>query len=464
LRCVGFRLALCILVPLLVIVLASCPNLTGGDSDEAVTGVSIDPAELTIRLGTTRQLTAVILPLDASNKAVSWSSSDETSATVGSNGIVTPIGTGTATITVSTSDGGFTAACEVTVIGAQPPKTGQTTSYAAGDDGALQKGTAWPDPRFVDNGNGTITDKLTGLMWEAEPDTGTYTWANAFDVRIAALNTNADSGSPLGGHTDWRLPNYRELLSLYNFGTDDLVTWLNGYGFTFPTGYSFWWSSTTAEYSGSGTGTQALTMRIMGYICENATKTSPYRVIGVRTAETGVSPLPRTGQTETYHAGDDGDLRMGVAWPDSRFVDNGNGTITDKLTGFIWEQNPGTDNYQGSWVDSIIQRIAALNTDAESGSPLGAYTDWRLPNVLELFTLYNPGSEYVANGNQNLSWLNTQGFGVDMDAGLKTYWTSTSFVSNPSTGAWVTNLNTGGAYEGGKTANTLKVIGVRGGQ
>ena len=45
------------------------------------------------------------------------------------------------------------------------PKTGQTTSYGAGDDGALQKGVAWPTHRFIDNLNGTVTDKLTGLVW-----------------------------------------------------------------------------------------------------------------------------------------------------------------------------------------------------------------------------------------------------------------------------------------------------------
>lgn len=45
------------------------------------------------------------------------------------------------------------------------PKTGQTQSYTAGDDGDLQKGVAWPTPRFAGNGNGTVTDKLTGLIW-----------------------------------------------------------------------------------------------------------------------------------------------------------------------------------------------------------------------------------------------------------------------------------------------------------
>ena len=45
------------------------------------------------------------------------------------------------------------------------PATGQTDSVAAGDDGDLQKGVPWPDPRFTDNGDGTVTDHLTGLIW-----------------------------------------------------------------------------------------------------------------------------------------------------------------------------------------------------------------------------------------------------------------------------------------------------------
>jgi hypothetical protein len=45
------------------------------------------------------------------------------------------------------------------------PKTWQTTSYGTGDDGDLRKGVAWPDPRWTDNGDGTVTDHLTGLIW-----------------------------------------------------------------------------------------------------------------------------------------------------------------------------------------------------------------------------------------------------------------------------------------------------------
>ena len=45
------------------------------------------------------------------------------------------------------------------------PQTGQTTSYEIGDDGDLERGVVWPDPRFTDNANGTVTDNLTGLIW-----------------------------------------------------------------------------------------------------------------------------------------------------------------------------------------------------------------------------------------------------------------------------------------------------------
>ena len=45
------------------------------------------------------------------------------------------------------------------------PKTGQTESLADHDDGYYKKGVEWPNPRFIDNGDGTVTDKLTGLLW-----------------------------------------------------------------------------------------------------------------------------------------------------------------------------------------------------------------------------------------------------------------------------------------------------------
>ncbi|MBP5583371.1 MAG: Ig-like domain-containing protein, partial [Bacteroidales bacterium] len=79
-----------------------------------VTGVEL-PATESVFVGKTVQLTATVKPDDATNKAVSWSSSAETIATVDANGIVTGVAVGDATITVTTADGAKTAECVVTV-------------------------------------------------------------------------------------------------------------------------------------------------------------------------------------------------------------------------------------------------------------------------------------------------------------------------------------------------------------
>lgn len=82
----------------------------------AVTGVSVAPATLELTMGeAAKQLTATIMPADAGNKAVKWSSSDEKIAKVDENGMVTAVGADKATITATTVDGGFTASCTVSV-------------------------------------------------------------------------------------------------------------------------------------------------------------------------------------------------------------------------------------------------------------------------------------------------------------------------------------------------------------
>jgi hypothetical protein len=125
-------------------------------------------------------------------------------------------------------------------------RTGQTTSYAAGDDGALQKGVAWPNPRFSDNNNGTITDNLTGLIWLKDASCLGNPALNWFTA-LAAANTLADGnvacrltdGSVAG---DWRLPNRNELWSLMN---------AEAAGYSLPEGHPFvnfdslYFSSTT---------------------------------------------------------------------------------------------------------------------------------------------------------------------------------------------------------------------------
>lgn len=86
-----------------------------------VTGVSLDQPSLTLEVGSTGNLTATVAPDGATNKSVSWSTSNSDVATV-NNGVVTAVAEGTATITVTTDDGGFTADCAVTVLAPVTPE------------------------------------------------------------------------------------------------------------------------------------------------------------------------------------------------------------------------------------------------------------------------------------------------------------------------------------------------------
>jgi Protein of unknown function (DUF1566) len=86
--------------------------------------------------------------------------------------------------------------------------------------------------RFVDNGDGTITDHQTGLMWEKKDQSGgihdysnTYTWCgascNGASIMDGTITTtflaSLNAGGGFAGHTDWRIPNVNELLSITNY-------------------------------------------------------------------------------------------------------------------------------------------------------------------------------------------------------------------------------------------------------
>ena len=96
--------------------------------DIPVTGVSVTPTAGSVTVGQTLTLTASVAPADATNKAVTWSSSSDSIATVSDEGVVTGVAEGDATITVTTEDGGFTATCNVTVEAATVAVTGVTVS------------------------------------------------------------------------------------------------------------------------------------------------------------------------------------------------------------------------------------------------------------------------------------------------------------------------------------------------
>jgi hypothetical protein len=148
------------------------------------------------------------------------------------------------------------------------PKTGQVKCWdvdgdeidcaGTGQDGEYRKGTTWPFPRFEDNGDGTATDRMTGLVWLTNANctvffSGDGTGKNRrdWDEALTAANSLADGycgltdGSSAG---DWRLPNVRELLSLIDYG-HTLPALPTGHPFTDiqMVNWGYWSSSTCVD-------------------------------------------------------------------------------------------------------------------------------------------------------------------------------------------------------------------------
>lgn len=152
------------------------------------------------------------------------------------------------------------------------PKTGQTTSYSTGDDGDLERGIAWPSPRFTIDATGLcITDNLTGLMWVRNANSGIATWQNALTYA---------NGLSICGYADWRLPNVNELESLINAEQANTATWLNTQGFSNVQANDYWSSSTYAGGTADAWGVTMWNGYVVGY-----TKTTTYYVWPVRAGQ-----------------------------------------------------------------------------------------------------------------------------------------------------------------------------------
>jgi len=143
---------------------AKC-TVTVSNATVSVTGVSLDKTSLSMTVGETQTLSATITPYNATNKAVSWSSNNTTVATVSSSGVVTAKAAGTATITVTTNDGGKKATCSVTVSAATVSVTGVTLnktslSMTVGDTQTL---TATVSPSNATNKTVTWSSSNTSV-------------------------------------------------------------------------------------------------------------------------------------------------------------------------------------------------------------------------------------------------------------------------------------------------------------
>jgi hypothetical protein len=263
------------------------------------------------------------------------------------------------------------------------PDTGQTISYTntPGEDSDITINS----PSYTDNGNGTVTDEITGLMWQ-KTDGG--------EMTFSAAKSFCES-LDLAGYIDWRLPTGFELFSINSY--DKVNPALNTTFFTRTTAEYWWTNETRVDASssvwvvnaGGGIGAHPETETI------SSGGTKRFHVRAVR--------VTRTSQD------------IGV-----RFTDNRDGTITDNLTGLIWQQiHPSS---LMTWVEAL-----AYANDLS----LAGQGDWRIPNVKELQSL-NIVSIFKPSFDKN--------YFTNVLSG--NYWSSTTLVNSPSK-AWDINVDYG---------------------
>ena len=297
-------------------------------------------------------------------------------------------------------------------------KTGQSESLVDGDDGDIQAGRIWPERRFTDNQDGTLTDELTSLMWIKDADCATSTsssasalhWKRAFDftreLNTGALKITCDEYTQ--SYDDWRIPSVTEIGSLMRAGLDNktIANWLNvpdnnSPGFTQSNIISnpIWTSTTSAENAEKA---WIANLETGGFTLKDKLTSDQLTFIfsAVRdTDDKAVAKALPSGQIESYHENDDGHYNAIRPLPEPRFVKTDTGTVIDKLTGLSWMVDANCANPNGSnWFDAMASTVYLIG-EASFLDNCSAYTEtdddlrngWRLPNFNELKTLINYG-------------------------------------------------------------------------
>ena len=347
------------------------------------------------------------------------------------------------------------------------PRTGQTLSYASGDDYSAKAGVAWPSTRFTDNQNGTVTDHLTGLIWLKNAGCLNPTdWSTALTAaNQLASGTCGLTDSSIKGQ--WRMPNINELESLVDVSQMNPAVSASA-PFTTINLTNAYWSSTTYT-AGPG---NAMAIRftdgrwINGADAEdgsfnNGKTTSTNSLWAVRSGTAGTIQLLATGASSgpagggsgaSYGINDDASLQIGAPLTSPRFIDNGNGTVADTVTGLTWLKKADCINQSWSSALSTINNLSSGQCGLTDGSTAG---QWRMPNRSEMLSLSDraptfPQANYFNGipGPDGITVINTVIFNNFIVSDY--YWTSTTSAVD-TTQAWTIYSCDFGVYNIAKT-------------
>ena len=263
-------------------------------------------------------------------------------------------------------------------------------------------------PSYTDNGDGTVTDNVTGLMWQQDMGekmsyADAVEWVETFD---------------LGGYTDWRIPTIKELYSLANFtgrcfGDDAVDMFIDVNYFDQPIG----------DESIGEREIDAQTWSVTEYVGEIMTGNEA--VFGYNFVDGRLKGYPKykpaTGAANTMYFRM---VRGNTAYGKNDFTDNGDGTITDYATGLMWQQADNGETYD--WEHALAY--------AESLT-LAGHSDWRLPNAKELQSIVDYSRSPQTTNSPAIDPLFTCTPILDYNGNSGQYgyyWTSSPLQDGPS--------------------------------
>ncbi len=288
--------------------------------------------------------------------------------------------------------------------------TGQTT--AIGNSKGQDAHYLANAPSYADNGDGTVTDNVTGLMWIKDPGEK-MTWEQAMQ--------NA-SRCRTGGYSDWRLPSIKELYSLIQFTgldpdpmsteTGNLIPFIDTDAFDF-------------KYGDISSGERIIDSQFATTsIYTGTTMRGAKTMFGVNFADGRIKGYgledPRGRGEKTFHVLY---VRGNPEYGKNKFEDNGDGTVTDEATGLTWMK---ADSGKGMDWPSALKYA--------EGMDFAGHDDWRLPSAKELQSLVDYSRAPDSTGSAAIDPV-FDATAITNAGGKKdyaAYWSSTTHLSTRS--------------------------------
>jgi hypothetical protein len=287
-------------------------------------------------------------------------------------------------------------------------------------------------PSYKDNGDGTVTDLVTGLMWQKSADLNND---GRIDINDKLTYDEAVAGADtfsLAGYKDWRLPTIKELYTLIMFYGKDPSGWSGTdvsklTPFIDTTYFKFSYGDTNAgeriidaQYVSS---TQYVSTTMNG----NAT------VFGVNFGDGRIKGYPSELVGGSYKKFYVKYVRGNTSYGINKFNDNGDGTVTDSATGLMWQQ--GDSQTRLNWQEALDYA-----KQKNSENYLG-YSDWRLPNVKELQSIVDYSRSPATTNSAAIDPLfnSTQITDEGGNADFPFYWSGTTHdnIVNGSNAAYI---------------------------